>query len=49
MKVENDDQIMLVFFADEAAQERVTRAARDAAPLAPEWQIPHRRARGSQP
>jgi hypothetical protein len=48
LRIENDDQIMLVFFADEAAQERVTRAARDAASLAQEWQIPHKPASSSQ-
>jgi hypothetical protein len=41
LKVENDDQIMLIFFVDQAAQERVTRAARDAAALAREHEIPH--------
>ena len=49
LKIENDDQIMMVFFVDEAAEERVTRAARDAASLAQEWQLPHRPAHGSQP
>jgi hypothetical protein len=46
LNVENDDQIMMVFFEDEAAHERVTRAARDAASLAQEWMIPHRPTRG---
>jgi hypothetical protein len=41
LKVENDDQIMLIFFVDQAAQERVTQAARDAAALAREHEIPH--------
>jgi hypothetical protein len=41
LKVENGDQIMLIFFVDQAAQERVTRDARDAAALAREHEIPH--------
>jgi len=45
LKVENDDQIMMVFFVDAVAQEQVTRAARDAAALAQEFKIPHRPAR----
>ncbi len=45
LKVENDDQIQMVYFVDEVAQERVTRGARDAAALAQEWEIPHRPAR----
>jgi len=40
LKIENDDQIMMVFFVDETAQKRVTRSARDAASLAQEWQVP---------
>jgi hypothetical protein len=44
-KVENDDQIVMVYFEDKAACERVTRAARDAAALAQEWEIPHRPAK----
>ena len=47
-KVENDDQVMFIFFVDAAAQERVTRAARDAASLAQEWEIPHQPARPRQ-
>ena len=46
LKIENDDQIMMVYFVDEAAYERVSRAAKDAASLAQEWEIPHRPARG---
>lgn len=46
LKIENDDQIKMVFFVDETAQKRVTRSARDAASLAQEWQVPHRPARG---
>ncbi|MDH4104147.1 MAG: hypothetical protein OEW52_11050 [Thermoleophilia bacterium] len=42
LKIENDDQIMWVYFVDAAAQEHVSRAARDAAALAQEWEIPHR-------
>ena len=41
-KIENDDQIMVLFFVDAAAQERVTRGARDAVALAQEFEIPHR-------
>jgi hypothetical protein len=46
LKVENDDQIMLIFFVDENAHEKVVRGARDAAALAQEHGIPHRSARG---
>ncbi len=42
LKIENDDQIMWIYFVDAAAQERVSGAARDAAALAQEWEIPHR-------
>lgn len=45
VKVENDDQVMMVYFVDAIAQERVTRAARDAAALAQEHMIPHRPAK----
>ena len=41
LKVENDDQIALIFFVDEAAQERVTRATRDAVALTREHEVPH--------
>ena len=41
LKVENDDKVMVVSFVDAVAQQRVTHAARDAAALAQEWQIPH--------
>jgi hypothetical protein len=41
LKVENDDQIAMIFFVDQAAQERVTRSGRDAAALAREHEIPH--------
>jgi len=49
LTVENDDQIMRLFFEDEAAQKQVTRAARDATSLAQEWQVPHRPARDPEP
>ena len=42
LRVENDDEIMLVYFVDAGAQEIVTRAARDAASLAQEFVIPQR-------
>jgi hypothetical protein len=42
VKVENDDQILIVYFEDEAAQERVTRSFRDAAALVQEHMIPHK-------
>lgn len=42
LKIENDDQIMIVFFVDEVAAQKVTRGARDATALAQEWEIPHR-------
>ena len=42
LEVENDDQIMMVFFVDAAAEEIVTRAARDGVALAQEFMIPHR-------
>ena len=45
LRVENDDQVMLVYFEDEAARDRVVRASRDAAALAREWEIPHQPAR----
>jgi hypothetical protein len=48
LKVENDDQIRMIYFADEQAQERVTRAVRDAASLAPEWQIRTNPQRGAE-
>src|ERR1043165_6948489 len=40
LKVENDDQVMMVYFVDAVAQQQVTRVARDAAALAQEWGIP---------
>jgi hypothetical protein len=41
LDVENDDQRMLVYFADAAAHERVVRVSRDAAALVQEHEIPH--------
>ena len=41
LTIENDDQIMMVFFVDAASEETVTRAAREAAALAQEFTIPH--------
>jgi hypothetical protein len=46
-KIRNDDQLMVVLCVSKAAQERVTRAARDAASLAQEWHIAHKPPRGS--
>jgi hypothetical protein len=45
MTVENDDQVMVVYFEDLAAHDRVTRASKDAAALVREWEIPHQPAR----
>ena len=45
LRVEDDDQVMLVYFEDEAARDRVVRASRDAAALAREWEIPRQAAR----
>lgn len=42
LRIENDDQIMMLYFVDGAVQERVTRGARDAAALAQEFMIPHK-------
>jgi hypothetical protein len=39
-RVENDDQIMVVYFVDATAREQVTRGARDAAALAQECPRP---------
>jgi len=41
LRVENDDQIMWIFFEDEIAQAKVTTAAQDVTALAREWEIPH--------
>lgn len=41
-KVENDDQVMVVYFVDVAAQKFVTGKFRDAAALVREHEIPHR-------
>ena len=45
LRVEIDDQVALIYLADEAAHARVTRSARDAAALVQERMIPHRPAR----
>ena len=41
-RVENDDQIALLYFEDDMAYERVTRRTRDVAALVQEHAIPHR-------
>jgi hypothetical protein len=48
LRVENDDQVILVYFADEAARVWVTRNARDAAALVQEWMTPHKPASESR-
>ena len=47
MTIENDDQIVIVYFEDEAAHSFVAPRLRDAVSLAQEWMIPHKPARGS--
>jgi hypothetical protein len=41
IRVENDDQVMLVYAVDQAAYEKVAQASRDASALVQEWMIPH--------
>jgi hypothetical protein len=49
VKVENDDQVMLVYFEDKQAQTLVVGKMRDAAALVREHDLPHRPARPPQP
>jgi hypothetical protein len=44
-QVENDHQVMIVYFGDTAAHKTVTGKFRDAAALVREHEIPHRPAR----
>jgi hypothetical protein len=45
LRVENDDQVMLVYAADQAAYEKVAQASRDASALVTELMIQHLPAR----
>jgi hypothetical protein len=42
LRVENDEEVMMIFFVDAAAEEIVTRASRDGVALAQEFMIPRR-------